>query len=434
MLKIGTASKVINPELGAWIQGAGVNKRAESIRDNLEANALYVDDGDEKLLFISCDLAAVPSDITVRARSQIAGNSGIPERNIIIAGTHTHSGPSVLRTSYQKPLDTSYLERLIIWLNELGCAAVAGAVSGKIGWGQGATHIGYNRRCCWSDGSHSMHWISRREDFTGLEGPDDPAHTVIAAVDSNDKIIAILQNNTTHPVCFYGADFFSADCPGASRGFLRNIFGQIPVLFFNGAFGDIDINNQCAPTKDSDREQKMLRAAHLITGETLRLLHEMSFSANLKLKHKFEDMKIPVRLPDKEKLTWAKNIIKKIDAKEEVPVVDQIMGWGTVYLEKNFKNNPHDTVPVHAIQIGELAIITQPCELFCRFGLDIKRRSPAVATTIFGIADGYCGYCPTVEAIMGGGYSGEPISWSRLSENAGYMIVDTASRMLRELI
>jgi hypothetical protein len=431
MLKIGAASKIITEKIDSWAQSAGISK----IRDELEISALYIENNGEKLLLVSCDLALVPTDIVVAARKQIRLTTDIPERNIIIAATHTHSSRSVLKLSYLKTIDTAYLERLVIWLTELAKAAVTNAVPGKIGWGRGATKIGYNRRCCWSDGSHTMHGDSNREDFIGLEGPDDPDHTVIAAVDADDNLIAILQNNTTHPTCFYKAGLFSADCPGASRKFLRDIFGPIPVLFFNGAFGDISIEDQCAPKgNDKNRAQKMLRAAHLMTGETLRLLHEMSFCADLKISHKFEDMPIPVRLPEKKRLAWAKNIIKKIDAGEDVkPPLDQMCAWGIIDLDNRFGKDPSDIISIHAIMIGELAIVTQPCELYCSFGLDIKRRSPAAATAIFGLADGFCGYCPTFEGIMGGGYSGEPMSWARLSEQAGYRIIDTASRLLRDI-
>jgi hypothetical protein len=432
MLKIGAASIIING--GSWVQGAGVLKNAQRIRDNLEANALYIASEDEKLLLISCDMAAIPTDTVSEARDRISESTNVPARNIIIAGTHTHSGPSVLKTSYKKPIDKPYLDRLINWLAELSETAVSRAVPGKIGWGKGNVQVGYNRRCCWTDGTHSMHWTSGREDFTGLEGPDDPEHTVIATVDDDDKLIAILQNNTSHPTCFYGADFFSADFPGASRTFLRNNFGQIPVLFFNGAFGDISNENQCAPKVcETNKERKMLRLAHLLTGETLRLLHEMSFCSDPVIKHQYEDMQIPVRLPLQEQLERAEATLKKIDAGEEVPAMEQILAWGTVDLNNRFKDNPYDTVPVHVIRIGELAIVTQPCELYCQFGLNIKRRSPFAATAVFGIADGYNGYCPSIEGIMGGGYSGIPISWTRLSERAGYLIVDTASKLLREI-
>jgi len=44
-LRVGAASKVINNRLGAWVQGAGVQKKAKTQRDDLEANGLYLSDG-----------------------------------------------------------------------------------------------------------------------------------------------------------------------------------------------------------------------------------------------------------------------------------------------------------------------------------------------------------------------------------------------------
>ena len=92
-----------------------------------------------------------------------------------------------------------------------------------------------------------------------------------------------------------------------------------------------------------------------------------------------------------------------------------------------------DTLPLHAVRIGDVGILTQPCELYCQFGLDIKRRSPAPITVIFGAADGYGGYCPTLGSIMGGGYSGRALNCCRLIPEAGDRIVDSASALLRGL-
>ena len=44
-LQIGAASCVINPQIGDWVQGAGAARRATEIRDDLEANGLYLSDG-----------------------------------------------------------------------------------------------------------------------------------------------------------------------------------------------------------------------------------------------------------------------------------------------------------------------------------------------------------------------------------------------------
>jgi len=53
-----------------------------------------------------------------------------------------------------------------------------------------AARIGYNRRCCWADGTHTMHGDTRRGDFTGLEGPDDPSHLALFALDASGEPMA----------------------------------------------------------------------------------------------------------------------------------------------------------------------------------------------------------------------------------------------------
>ena len=57
ILQVGTATKVINNNVGGWVQGAGVARQASEIRDDLEANGIYLSKGDVKILIISCDLA-----------------------------------------------------------------------------------------------------------------------------------------------------------------------------------------------------------------------------------------------------------------------------------------------------------------------------------------------------------------------------------------
>ena len=94
---------------------------------------------------------------------------------------------------------------------------------------------------------------------------------------------------------------------------------------------------------------------------------------------------------------------------------------------------PDRSLPLHAMLLGPAAIVTQGTELFCQFGLMIKQRSPFPITGVFSICDGYRGYCPTYEAVLGGGYSGEPIYWTRFAPATGYRIVDTACELLHAL-
>ena len=435
MLSIGAASKVINNDVGRAIQGATVDNVAESIRDDCEANALYLSDGPTSVLLVSCDVAALESYVAQPAREAMAEAAGLPARSIIIAGTHMHSGPSLIRTNVLKPVDAEYIERLKGWLTELAAAAVANAQPGRIGWGLGSARVGYNRRCCWADGSHTMHGDTRREDFTGLEGADDPSHLALFAVDAEDKPIAVLYNNTTHTTTFYGANFYSADFPGVVRGYLRDALGEsVTTLFLNGAFGDVALDDQLTKHHlKTDREQKMWRVAHLLTGETLRLMHEAEFHGDPTLGHAYEDLKVDVRLPAPARVKWARETLARVDAGQDTTAWDRVFAYGVTLLQDEFGDNPVDTIPVHVVRVGDVALATQPCELFCRFGLDIKRRSPAPLTGVVGIADGYGGYCPTAYGPLGGGYSGEPIHWTRLATDAGYRIVDCAARLLHQV-
>ena len=434
MITAGAASKVINNEIGTVIQGASVNQRVKYIRDDLEANALYLKGSEEPVLLISCDLAALETDFAASFREAAGAASGVPPQNVLIACTHTHSGPSVVPTNYHKKVDTAYMERLGKWLGELASEAVSSARPARVGWGLGAARVGYNRRCCWADGTHSMHGDTSRADFTGLEGPDDPSHLAVFFEDEQRKLIAVFHSNTSHPTCFYGADFLSADFPGAARNYLRGVLGAIPVLYFNGSFGDIaNVRQDCERTGGESREQRMERCAHLVAGETLRLLHEASWHEDVALRHAFEDVEIPVRLPSPERLAEATALLARVDAGEEVPAWETMRAHGAALLQKRFGDRATDVLRVHAVRVGEVALAAQPCELYSQFGLSIKRRSPTLLTAVCSATDGHGGYCPTTAGVLGGGYSGEPMYWSRLAADAGDRIVDAASRLLRQL-
>lgn len=431
--KVGAASKIINNELGSWAQGAGEPMRATERRDDSEANAIYLAKGDFHLLIISCDLNALESSIVVPTREAISTVTGLLPRDVLISCTHAHGGPSLAKTNYLVPIDTAYIERLKKWLVELAMETVNSAKPAKIGWAKGEAPIGYSRRPTWADGTHSMGGDTRRKDFTGLEGPDDHQHTALFAADKEGKLISVVYNNTTHPTNFYSSGIYSADFPGEVRKSIREVAGnKIPVLFLNGAQGDIAMNDLMNPVSEN-REQRLKRISKIVFDETMRLYKEITFDDDPVLKHEYHDLKVAVRLPSAEQLVEGRKILKRIDAGENIRGMEMIMAFGAVSLQEKYSDSPFDILPVHAVRIGDLAMVTQPCELYCQFGLDIKRRSPVSNTIVVSLTDGRGGYCPTIYGFLGGGYSGAPIAWTRLEPFAGYKIVETASGLLYEL-
>ncbi len=429
----GAAYIDITPPLGTAIQGASVANCAERVRDPLEANALYLEQGETRLLLINVDVVGLDSAVVAEFRRRLASTTGLAEDAIIIAATHTHTGPVVLWTNYRKPVNAAFRDQLGGQLEQVAAVAMAQARPAALRGGRGVTRIGYNRRCCWADGTHTMHGNPALPTFTGLEGVDDPEHTALFLEAEGGQLLAILHHNTSHPTSFYGCSFFSADFPGAARGYLREVCGPIAVLYLNGAFGDISLGNQHGSGPRSG-EAAMLRAAHLMAGETLRLYHDSTVAiADPELAHLMTTVELPIRLPEAAHLEWARQLLEREDAGETIDSWQLLRAHGAVYLRDDFGEQATDTLRLHAWRLGEFAFLSQPLELFCQFGLDIKRRSPFAITSVVGIADGYHGYCPTVYGALGGGYSGEPIWWTRFTADAGYRLVDKAADLLRQL-
>lgn len=435
MLRAGAASVVITPPLGLTVQAATHQKRARWVRDELEANALYVAGDGDGIVLVSGDLAGMEPEQVARICGRAGAAAGISPRSIILAFTHTHGGPVMMPSNRYNAPDPAYHAQLEDRLVEVVARAVAAARPAELAWGQGQAVLGYNRRLCFADGSHAMHGNTRRPDFTGLEGASDPHHTALFARGTDGAPIAVVYNNASHPTTFYGADCFSADFPGAARKLIREALGgPVPVLYLNGAQGDISLEDMLAPAPYGEKpDLKVMRGGAIAAGETLRLLYEAEFTGEAVVRHAVTDVRVAVRLPAPERLAWAKEMLGEADRHRETKSFETLFAHGAMLLQERFGADPVDVLPVHAIRIGGLGVATLPGEFYCQFGIDIRRRSPAPVTAVVGIADGSHGYCPTMSAIIGGGYSGEAIFWTRLAPDAGYRVVDEACRLLRTL-
>jgi hypothetical protein len=278
-----------------------------------------------------------------------------------------------------------------------------------------------------------MYGDASRPEFTGLEGPDDPRHAALFLVDEKGKLVGVVHNNCCHATAVSSATYASADFPGEARRILREALDPaLPVLYLQGASGDTSPWTMLPTFAHYSDERRLREVGSAVAGETLRLLHEARPAYDATLRHAFEDVEIAVRLPGGKEIKAA----EAIEALGPEKANRRDYEWnvqGVLRLYREFKDRPVDTLAVHVLRIGDLAIATNPCELYCQFGLDIKRRSPAKATMVSQLTDGFSGYCPTMYGIIGGGYSGAAIHWTRLEPAAGYRLVDTASRLLRQV-
>jgi len=92
-LQAGAAKVAITPWPGQYLAGYDSNRVMRGVHDDLWARALYLDDGDNRLVLVSLDsIGMMKSDL-----DEIADWLGwVTGGNVIISSTHTHSGPDVI--------------------------------------------------------------------------------------------------------------------------------------------------------------------------------------------------------------------------------------------------------------------------------------------------------------------------------------------------
>ena len=94
--KVGYATRDITPTkpMPMWGYGVRHNLLSKGVMDPLYAKAVVIDVGTEKLAIVGMDLGRAPrTDMMERIRAAVKSASGVGF--VMIAGSHTHSGPVI---------------------------------------------------------------------------------------------------------------------------------------------------------------------------------------------------------------------------------------------------------------------------------------------------------------------------------------------------
>ena len=90
-------------------------------------------------------------------------------------------------------------------------------------------------------------------------------------------------------------------------------------------------------------------------------------------------------------------------------------------------------VEIQAIAFGDIAIVTNPAELFSIYSVKIKEASPFRVTFVSELSNGYCGYVPTPDAFPHGGYETyRTVYTARLAKDGGDRIMQESIDLLRK--
>ena len=95
----GAARVVITPPIGVPLSGyfvaEGHTETAREVHDDLFARALVLSDGDTTVAIVTADLIALGDEELAMVRGEVQQKASIAPEYLILACTHTHSGPIV---------------------------------------------------------------------------------------------------------------------------------------------------------------------------------------------------------------------------------------------------------------------------------------------------------------------------------------------------
>jgi hypothetical protein len=264
----------------------------------------------------------------------------------------------------------------------------------------------------------------------------DPELSYLSIQSKDGRPIALLANYSLHYIGGVPGDVVSADYFGefADRVTRRlNATGVEPpfvAAMSNGTSGDV--NNVDFRQKSSEpREsfEQIAYAAELLANDIFNAYSKIEYHESVPLKVHEAEIVVGVRKPTAEEAASAE---RKLASANQHPLADRdlIYARETTLLSK-YKASVK--IKIQAIRIGDLGIVTSPCETFAETGLALKSTSPFKSTFTISLANGYNGYLPPPEQMLLGGYETWRARSSYLTSEAEPKVLSTMKRLLREV-
>ncbi|MFH1717611.1 MAG: neutral/alkaline non-lysosomal ceramidase N-terminal domain-containing protein [Planctomycetota bacterium] len=425
-LKGGCARVNITPPLGIPLIGS-YGKPSDDVLDELYSKAIVLNDGENTVAIVSSDLLYAPlEEITAPVRRIINEKAGIPEQNILVCATHTHSGPEVFTRSKLGPkaetespkIDRSYLDTLVQKIASCVLIAHKNMQPVRLGAAKGSIpEIVYNRRPKNNDGLVNMAFTlppevrATRRIVTGPDGrtrvtfnlpdeqtewhfgPIDPQVSVLRIENSDGGIVGSLVNFGCHPVTIYPhlSTSISADYPVHAAGVVEQAEGGLCLFTLGLAGNAVPFDRGVSPCRQIGRA---------LGGEALKRLQFVPTTDQVTVK----GLKKKVVFPT-----------KKVESADKTTAESR----GDVVTE------------FQVLRLGDVYILGLPGEVLIEVGLEIKERAGLENLFIITLSNDSIGYVCPAAAYDEGGY--EPTGATNLAKGAGEIMVKEALSLLEEI-
>ena len=477
-LRAGAAKSDISPELGIQIAGdIGRKRPCTGIKEPIYARALVLEQAGRRYCIVTVDVLAIDTPWSDEVRRRAQKQFGLDPKAIMVHATQNHAAPSIgnhmCRDEWPLiPAEHDWLRGGDKRYNEPALAGMLDAIGKAIGKLTPVTiaagraidnRVAFNRRYVMRDGSHVCQPSLCDPEILKVEGPADPEVGVITFTAKNGRVISSLLHHTSHPCHGFWGNEVHPGWPGAWCYEMEAHFGKAcTALVINGCCGNVIHFNFLNP------DQEKIGGTHtemgrLLAQSTRRALQEMqpvpvtefgwvqrilpvprrkipaALVAEAKAKLKQTDGPAWTSTPGsttsirKTGVSKTASHVVKLDPSVVRVEWDWVYAVGVLDIAEERKTQPTFPYEMQAVRFGDVAILSLMGEPFVEAQLEIKRTSPFAYLQVAHMANGYCGYIPSREALAGGGYETRTSHGSRLAPEALEMIEKAAGGLLKKL-
>lgn len=441
-LFVGAHSVSITPDRPVALWGQLHTRISQGVESPVTAAVLALESREgqqvlERAVLVACDLVAIPDEVLVMTRERVKQQQpDFPVDRLILSATHTHTAPVLKDGVYETPAEgvmqpAEYVDFFARQVAEGVRKAWESRRPGKVGWAQGDAVVARNRRAVYADGTAVMYGRTDAPNFRMLEGYEDHTVDILFFWDAQDRLLATAINLACPAQEVEGRSAINADFWHPVRDSLQAKHGkELVVLGWTGAAGDQSPHLMLQ--KSADERMRRLRGLDRMQDIARRIVRawEDAYEVARKepyrdvpLKHHVEKLELPRRAVTEREWQLAKR-----DSEENAKTKgNHTRAWWHGEVVQRYERQQKGLVEpfqmeLHVLRLGDIAIATNPFELYTDFGLQIKARSPALQTFVIQLA-GPGSYLASERGVQGGGYSAI-VQSNEVTPTAGQILVD----------
>lgn len=392
----GVARVNITPGHLMWMSGyASRNQPAQGKRHDIWAKGLALRDEQGRLaVLVTIDVVGIDRQLSQEVCQRIERQHGISRAAIVLATSHTHTGPVVgsnLGTMYdlderQLELVAAYAEKLADDLVNVAGEAIGALEPANLSWGTGLATFAVNRR------NNVETNVPELRRLGALAGPVDHDVPVLAVRNAAGELQAVVSGYACHATVL-GDYLWSGDWPGAAQLEFERRHPDATLLYWAGCGGDQNPLPRKTPELLDEYGRQFVNAIDAVLAAPMKPL-----AATLDVA--YEEIPLPFgQLPmqpelrtlaageDKIKARWASDLLAAWDRDGSLP---------TTY--------PY---PIQQWRLGdELTWIFLGGEVVVDYSLLIKHDLGRPAAWVTAYANDVMAYIPSRRVLGEGGYEG----------------------------